>query len=48
LLQPHFELIDFKDQVVDEAKFPQEFTDATHALVGLSLVQVEDGYADWV
>ena len=30
-----------------ESEFPQEFTDTTHALVGLALVQVEDGYADY-
>ena len=46
MLQPHFELIDFKDQLMSETEFPQESADATHALVGLTLVQVEDGYAD--
>jgi hypothetical protein len=31
---------------VGETEFPQEFADATHTLVGLSFIEVENGHPD--
>jgi hypothetical protein len=44
--EPHLEFIDFKGQVMSETEFPQELTDATHTLVGLSFIEVENSHPD--